>query len=39
VLVGREENLVRGIDRTIFSAFEEVSMMSESAFTAAEQLM
>ncbi len=28
-----------GIERTIFSAFEEVTMMSESAFTAAEQLM
>ncbi len=28
-----------GIERTIFSAFEDVTMMSESAFTAAEQLM
>jgi hypothetical protein len=28
-----------GIERTIFSAFDEVTMMSESALTAAEQLM
>ena len=28
-----------GTERTIFSAFDDVTMMSESAFTAAEQLM
>ena len=32
-------SLSGGIERTIFSAFEDVTMMSESAFTAAEQLM
>ncbi len=38
--VRSEQDLLSGgIERTIFSAFEEVTMMSESAFTAAEQLM